>query len=163
MKKALSLFLAVLMLVSVVPMAASAACANGNHNLVFDYTIESTCTSRGMDVYKCTMCDYSYKDWQHPYSYAPHELEYSFWEGAEANCYVRSKCKNCDYGQARKNESTNGKHIDENNDKVCDFCHRDFSGCNHLCHKGGFFYKIALFFWKLFKSNKNCKCGYPHY
>ena len=40
------------------------------------------------------------------------------------------------------------------------------ANCNHICHKGGiskFFYKIALFFWKLFKTNKYCSCGAAHY
>ena len=56
-------------------------------------------------------------------------------------------------------------HIDENHDGKCDYgCRYDFtSGCSHLCHKGGFFYKIALFFWKLFKINKECSCGMYHY
>lgn len=59
-------------------------------------------------------------------------------------------------------------HIDNNHDGKCDNgCGHDFtSGCGHLCHKGGiegFFYKIALFFWKLFKTNKVCSCGIYHY
>ncbi len=36
-------------------------------------------------------------------------------------------------------------------------------GCSHLCHKGGFWYKLCLFFWKLFKTNKECSCGMYHY
>lgn len=205
MKKVISLLLAVLMLMSVIPMAASAVCAHenttyhqrydwvcdvpgytggtycndceewisghyeltrpndGGHDYKFDHTIASTCTSEGMDVYKCTLCADTYSDWQNKYPYAPHEYEYSFYEGGESSCYMRRQCLNCGISQSGKNEATNGRHIDENDDKECDFCHRDFSNCNHLCHKGGFFYKIALFFWKLFKSNKNCKCGYPHY
>ena len=38
--------------------------------------------------------------------------------------------------------------------------------CNHICHKKGiaaFFYKIARFFWKMFKINKTCDCGIDHY
>ncbi len=38
--------------------------------------------------------------------------------------------------------------------------------CNHICHKKGiaaFFYKIARFFWKMFKINKACDCGIDHY
>ena len=41
-----------------------------------------------------------------------------------------------------------------------------YATCNHICHKGGisaFFYKIARFFWKLFKTNKYCSCGAAHY
>lgn len=52
------------------------------------------------------------------------------------------------------------------------YCVRDTSvphaseSCTCLCHKTGFLafiYKIALFFWKLFKTNQTCKCGWAHY
>lgn len=39
-------------------------------------------------------------------------------------------------------------------------------GCSCNCHKGGimgFFFKIILFFQKLFKTNKVCGCGIAHY
>ena len=39
-------------------------------------------------------------------------------------------------------------------------------GCSCNCHKGGiagFFFKIILFFQKIFKTNKECKCGIYHY
>ncbi len=52
-------------------------------------------------------------------------------------------------------------HVDENNDGYCDDC--DFQICDHKCHKGGFFWKLTLFFNKLFKSNKYCSCGVAHY
>lgn len=38
--------------------------------------------------------------------------------------------------------------------------------CDHICHKDGFegfIYKICLFFWRLFGTNKTCKCGTVHY
>lgn len=57
-------------------------------------------------------------------------------------------------------------HIDENHDGNCDRdnCNYDFTrNCGHLCHKGGFWYKFCLFFWKLFKTNKECSCGMYHY
>ena len=40
------------------------------------------------------------------------------------------------------------------------------NNCSCICHKGGiskFFYKIVLFFWKLFKMHKECSCGVMHY
>ncbi len=60
-------------------------------------------------------------------------------------------------------------HKDANNDGYCDNCNEDIAPekhCTHICHKGGisrFFYKIARFFWKLFKINKECSCGAMHY
>ncbi len=38
--------------------------------------------------------------------------------------------------------------------------------CDHMCHQGGimgFFWKIVLFFSKLFGSNPVCECGVAHY
>ncbi len=42
----------------------------------------------------------------------------------------------------------------------------DYRECDHTCHDTGFkgfFAKIAIFFWKLFKINPVCECGAPHY
>ncbi len=64
-------------------------------------------------------------------------------------------------------------HSDLNNDGKCDICgtlvgisDKPSQTCTHICHKTGisrFFYKIARFFWKLFKINKECSCGAAHY
>lgn len=64
-------------------------------------------------------------------------------------------------------------------DYKCDFCNEvytktidkseigfDYQECDHICHKTGFvgfFAKIAIFFWKLFKTNPVCECGMNHY
>ena len=69
------------------------------------------------------------------------------------------------------------KHIDSNNDGKCDICgektgevtpplSNPSSTCTHICHKSGFagfIYKIARFFWKLFKIHQTCECGAKHY
>lgn len=42
----------------------------------------------------------------------------------------------------------------------------DTDNCSCNCHAGGikkFFFKIGLFFQKIFKKNKTCKCGVGHY
>ena len=42
----------------------------------------------------------------------------------------------------------------------------DYANCSCACHKKGiinFFYKIILFFQKIFRKNKVCKCGVYHY
>lgn len=42
----------------------------------------------------------------------------------------------------------------------------EIKNCSCNCHKGGisgFFFKIILFFQKIFKSNKTCACGVAHY
>ncbi len=46
----------------------------------------------------------------------------------------------------------------------CDFDKSDDCSCS--CHKGGisgFFFKLILFFQKIFKTNKTCSCGVNHY
>lgn len=48
--------------------------------------------------------------------------------------------------------------------QLCGYDRTENCGCN--CHKGGiagFFFKIILFFQKLFKTNKVCACGMVHY
>lgn len=48
--------------------------------------------------------------------------------------------------------------------QLCGYDRTENCGCN--CHKGGiagFFFKIILFFQKLFKTNKVCACGVAHY
>ena len=57
-----------------------------------------------------------------------------------------------------------GHKFDGSACKTCDYDKADDCSCN--CHKGGiagFFFKIILFFQKIFKSNKECKCGIYHY
>ena len=66
-----------------------------------------------------------------------------------------------------KVEITECKHsYTDGNDATCDLCEYNRAencGCN--CHKGGiagFFFKIVLFFQKLFGQNKVCDCGMNH-
>ncbi len=60
-------------------------------------------------------------------------------------------------------------HADNNDDGYCDVCDEELESitlCDHNCHKGGisgFFWRITLFFNKLFKTNKYCECGIAHY
>ena len=49
---------------------------------------------------------------------------------------------------------------------VVEIDNTDNVDCSCNCHKGGikgFFFKLILFFQKIFKSNKECKCGINHY
>ncbi len=81
-----------------------------------------------------------------------------------------ARCNNtlyCDMEDTIQDVGSKKGHSDSDKDGVCNECGTDFTiGCGHICHKGGiegFFYKIALFFWKLFKTNKVCSCGIYHY
>ena len=64
-------------------------------------------------------------------------------------------------------------HKDANGDGICDSCGTQLeqknpsSSCSCNCHKTGgiaaFFWKIKLFFIKIFKVQQDCKCGAKHY
>ncbi len=64
-------------------------------------------------------------------------------------------------------------HKDANNDGICDNCgiqleqKNPSSSCSCNCHKtsgiAAFFWKIKLFFIKLFKVQQDCACGVKHY
>ena len=83
-------------------------------------------------------------------------------------------CTRCDY----KVEAVEIKplgHTDDDNDGKCDRCGEKAGepapsnpshNCSCACHKKGianFFFKIILFFQKIFKKNRVCNCGVWHY
>ena len=74
-------------------------------------------------------------------------------------------CINCNVVTESKPITATG-HADNDKDGNCDKCRSvmDPTGhCSCLCHGDSFFekliYKIAKFFWKLFKMNEICECG----
>lgn len=92
--------------------------------------------------------------------------------------YETMICENC--GESRfVREIVALGHVDEDGDGKCDRCGEalktpdeptqpsdPFADCSCACHKTGvakFFFKIILFFQKLFGQNKVCKCGALHY
>lgn len=85
-------------------------------------------------------------------------------------------CSVCDELISEQKEIPALGHTDSNSDGKCDRCgitlgepekpntpDTPTSNCTHLCHKGGFIWRIVRFFWKLFKINRNCSCGVAHY
>ena len=58
-------------------------------------------------------------------------------------------------------------HTYGEDDETCTDCGFDRTeGCGCNCHKNGiakFFFNFILFFQKIFKANKICKCGINHY
>ncbi len=81
---------------------------------------------------------------------------------------VRYTCKNCTYTYEETLEPLGHSKI--NREGVCSRCGEkviDVSKCSCSCHKNDFFSKlitsIKMIFWKMFKTNKTCKCGTTHY
>ena len=84
--------------------------------------------------------------------------------------YTTHTCRNCPDSYTDSQTAALG-HIDENGDQRCDRCNADLSpeaNCSCSCHKGGifgFFFKIKVFFWKLFgmEQYRYCDCGKAHW
>lgn len=99
----------------------------------------------------------------------------------EATCTVGGhkayeECMRCSFSEYMADHDAfyiapNGHKDDDNNGK-CDACKTtlredESRDCGCICHKESgfmkFIYKILRFFWKLFKINPVCDCGYKHY
>ncbi len=73
----------------------------------------------------------------------------------------------CRFEASDEVEITECKHsYADGNDAICDLCeYNRAENCGCKCHQGGiagFFFKIVLFFQKLFGQNKVCACGMNH-
>ena len=90
------------------------------------------------------------------------------------------KTYTCTVCKATKTETVAKlNHRDSNGDGKCDMCgfkvgesgkpdtpDDSSNDCNHICHKSGFehfLYIIVRMFWRLFKINQVCDCGFKHY
>lgn len=73
----------------------------------------------------------------------------------------------CNCGDSYSEVITSNGHIFDAHDENCQTCGFDRTdNCSCNCHKGGiagFFFKIILFFQRIFKTNKTCACGIAHY
>ena len=127
--------------------------------------VSPTCTEEGYDLYTCENCDYEYKEPIEPAT--SHKYEWSLIR--EKSCtedkVIFGKCMNC--GDITINNEPASGHTDNNGDGICDVCVKEdvpfVPVCSHSCHSGGFFWKISVFFFKLFGINKYCECGVAHY
>ena len=150
--------------------------ADLSHEHSYTETVEEpTCTEAGLKTFTCS-CGKTYAE---TIPAIGHNYQTVV---VNPTCvsigYETSNCQNCGVSYFIRAIPALG-HTDNNNDGKCDRCKEKFSEsevpeqpddpsatCTHICHKGGisaFFYKIARFFWKLFKTNKYCSCGAAHY
>ena len=114
------------------------------HSYTWETIVEASCTKEGVCIGTCSVCQDTFVDYH----------------DATGHNMINGACENCDYTENVGNEDDNNNN--ENNNEVTD--PSDDCGCN--CHKSGisnFFFKFALFFQKLFGSNKECACGIAHY
>ena len=125
--------------------------------------IPSTCKTVGKKQRDCSACDY-YETRDIPLS----DHKFNEWhESLPSKCEVagieQRDCMVCDCFETRKTPASGHEFVGSACTK-CGFNKADNCDCN--CHAGGikgFFFSIALFFQKIFKSNQICKCGAYHY
>ena len=148
------------------------------HSYTSSITKNATCTATGVKTYKCT-CGASYTE-----AIAKKAHTEVIDKAVAATCTKTglTEGKHCSVCGtvivAQKTIAAKG-HKDANGDYKCDYgCGYEYEnpadpkpsdptencGCN--CHKGGiagFFFKIIIFFQRIFRTNKTCDCGIAHY
>ena len=147
------------------------------HNAKWITVTEATCTETGGKKLICDDCKKVIDvEWLAPLGH-----KYSQ-KVTPATCttegYVTFTCSVCGESYVDSVTEATG-HIDANNDGKCDNCGAAIGepvnpptpsdpseNCSCACHKSGiakFLFKIGLFFQKIFRHNKECKCGAQHY
>ena len=136
----------------------------GNEHSYESVVTPATCYSNGFTTNTCTKCGNVYT------SDIAEMLTHNFcdwYEITPAMCEIdgleQRECSECDYSETQNIPATG--HSYDNG--VCTSCGEDLKDtCSCNCHAGGikgFFFKIGLFFQRIFKKNKVCKCGSNHY
>ena len=137
--------------------------------IVTDHSYESvvtpaTCYSNGFTTNTCTKCGNGYTS--DITAMLTHSLG-DWYETEPATCETvgveQRDCSECDYSETQEIPAT-GHDFEGSKCTNCDYDKADDCSCN--CHKGGiaeFFFKIILFFQKLFRTNQTCSCGVNHY
>lgn len=125
----------------------------------------ATCHSSGYTTNTCVVCGDSYTS--DPTNVLPHTIGDWYVITPSACELIGTKqrdCLECDYFETQEIPAT-GHDFDGSACKNCDFDKADTCDCN--CHAGGikgFFFKLILFFQKIFKKNRVCEgCGIYHY
>lgn len=146
----------------------------------------TTCTSEGRSWKECIVCGIK-RDMQPHAAYGHFFVESVLTELVECGNedeldpvdgkFTRS-CALCGFVDTTADGNpifTQPAHPDANNDHYCDVCDEyigssDLSpekNCTCDCHSQfgivAIFYKLKLFFWQLFGTNKTCACGVAHY
>ncbi len=143
-----------------------------DHIVVIDKAVESTCKATGLTEGKhCSVCNTVIVKQE----VTPKKEHNIVIDPAAAPTCTKDgltegkHCGTCGtIFTARETVPATG-HADNNGDGKCDNCGVSLNpseGCSCACHKGGFsgfIYKIARFFWKLFKIHQTCECGVKHY
>ena len=137
---------------SIVGGGADIPMKNHTYN-IFVWVDETTCTTDGLYYYKCSNDGCTSTSDYRVQSAMGHDSD-GDWDGY---------CDRCGFDM-----TVGCEHEDTMHRGKCNKCHKDFTKeCGHACHlnngNGNGWYRFCLFFWRLFKFNRECKCGYYHY
>lgn len=142
------------------------ACEEEEHEHSYSSTVtkQPGCVSYGTREFKCS-CGDTYTETINPLG---HNFKTEWTIDKKATCTEDGEkshhCVRCDIGSAEETIKATGHDFDGSKCKNCDYDKSSDCSCN--CHKGGiagFFFKLILFFQKIFGSNKTCACGVAHY
>ncbi|MBQ4645054.1 MAG: hypothetical protein IJB72_04790 [Clostridia bacterium] len=126
---------------------------------------EPTCTEQGYTTYTCECGDNYIDDYVDALSHTPANVVEENYVAPtcteNGSKDVVTYCSVCDEEINRETVVLNATGHNVGDDGNCNIC--DELICKHNCHKGGFFWKLTLFFNKLFRTNKYCSCGVAHY
>lgn len=128
---------------------------------------ESTCLVQGNAAYSlCNDCGKVIAGSSDKLPLVAHNMS-EFVVTKKATCtekgIEKSTCSMCTYSETRDIKAMGHSY---NNGKCTNCGDSKIDNCSCNCHKGGiskFFFKLILFFQKIFKTNKVCKCGIEHY
>lgn len=133
-----------------------------------------TCTERGYTTYTCECGDTYVDDYVDELGHTPanaveeNHVAPTCTEDGSKDVVVY--CSVCDKELSRETETIEATgHTDNDGDGYCDADNELLDPsveCECNCHKDGitnFFFKLILFFQRLFGSNKECSCGVIHY
>lgn len=152
------------------------------HSMTYYSGYAATCDSEGIaNHYNCSRCGKDFEDKNGIIEITSVILVKKYHtfvvvDGSTATCTSDGVtdykfCTMCGYVQHSETIPAYG-HTDADGNDRCDRCGILYENngalvCSCNCHKKGtineLFYKILLFFWKLFGINKSCDCGTVHY
>ncbi len=133
-----------------------------------------TCTEQGYTTYTCECGDAYDADYVDATGHTPaNPVEENYIAPtctANGSKDVVVYCSVCDEEISRETVTLDATgRVDNNGDGYCDACNELLDPtveCDCNCHKSGikkFFFQFALFFQRIFGSNKTCECGVAHY
>ena len=141
------------------------------HKMDWFTWVEPTCSTEGESVERCIYCNYASGN-SYIIPRRGHNYKQTWQTIVQSTCTQTGVairvCKDCINIETITVDVIG--HTDVNFDGKCDMCGVTggfvAENCSCNCHKSGLaniFFKLMLFFQKIFRANATCKCGQAHY